>query len=211
MKSARYLILELFLLFFVLPVSLAIPFNIFVKVGLVLVGFAYVVWVLLRVEKVKFRVKRGIPWKSFWKRTLLIFAGLALLTSLYVYWKTPEQLFFIPRQKPYLFVVIFFVYTFLSVWQQELIYRTFFFKRYQGIIKGKALFIFVNAIVFSLCHIFFRNALVMLLTFLGGLLFGLTYWKHRSTTLVTIEHALYGFWLYGVGMGEMLGFPGMEE
>ncbi|MAK35391.1 MAG: CPBP family intramembrane metalloprotease, partial [Flavobacteriaceae bacterium] len=30
-------------------------------------------------------------------------------------------------------------------------------------------------------------------------------------TLVTIEHALYGNWLFTVGMGQMLAFPGMES
>ena len=69
------------------------------------------------------------------------------------------------------------------------------------------LFLMVNAAVFSLAHIFFKNTLVMLLTFVGGLLFALTFKKTKSTLLVTIEHAIYGCWLFTVGMGEMLGFP----
>jgi hypothetical protein len=28
--------------------------------------------------------------------------------------------------------------------------------------------------------------------------------------LVSIEHAIYGNWLFTVGMGQMLAFPGME-
>ena len=67
--------------------------------------------------------------------------------------------------------------------------------------------ILVNAVLFSLAHLFFRNALVMILTFLGGIVFALTYHKTKSTLLVAIEHAIYGCWLYTVGMGEMLGFP----
>jgi membrane protease YdiL (CAAX protease family) len=61
--------------------------------------------------------------------------------------------------------------------------------------------------VFSLGHIFFKNALVMVLTFLGGILFALTFNKTKSTLLVSIEHAIYGSWLFTVGMGSMLGFP----
>jgi membrane protease YdiL (CAAX protease family) len=68
----------------------------------------------------------------------------------------------------------------------------------------------VNAIVFSLAHIFFKNTLVLVLTFIGGLLFAYTFVKTKSTTLVSIEHALYGNWLFTVGMGEMLAFPGQE-
>ena len=73
--------------------------------------------------------------------------------------------------------------------------------------KNRSVFVFVNAIVFSLAHIFFRNSLVLLLTFLGGILFAITFNKTRSTILVTIEHAIYGCWLFTVGMGEMLAFP----
>lgn len=66
---------------------------------------------------------------------------------------------------------------------------------------------FLNAIVFSLGHIFFKNSLVIILTFLGGILFAITFNKTKSTLLVSIEHVIYGCWLFTVGMGAMLGFP----
>jgi hypothetical protein len=47
----------------------------------------------------------------------------------------------------------------------------------------------------------------MILTFIGGILFAFTFKKTKSTLLVSIEHAIYGCWLFTVGMGEMLGFP----
>ena len=72
---------------------------------------------------------------------------------------------------------------------------------------SKRLLVFMNAIVFSLGHIFFKNTLVLLLTFFGGFLFALTYYKTNSTLLVSIEHAIYGCWLFTIGMGSMLGFP----
>jgi membrane protease YdiL (CAAX protease family) len=65
----------------------------------------------------------------------------------------------------------------------------------------------INAALFSLAHVFFKNALVMLLTFTGGILFALTFRKTKSTLLVSIEHSIYGCWLFTVGMGEILGFP----
>jgi membrane protease YdiL (CAAX protease family) len=68
----------------------------------------------------------------------------------------------------------------------------------------------INAVLFSLAHIFFKNTLVLILTFIGGFLFIHTYSKTKSTTLVSIEHALYGNWLFTIGMGLILAFPGME-
>ncbi|MCA9351767.1 CPBP family intramembrane metalloprotease, partial [Patescibacteria group bacterium] len=67
--------------------------------------------------------------------------------------------------------------------------------------------ILVNAILFSLCHLIFRNSLVLVLTFVGGVFFAFTYLDTKSTVLVSIEHAIYGSWLFTVGMGAMLAFP----
>ncbi len=210
MKHPRYLLLEFFLIFILVPVSFAFTYPVWIKGAIALLGLGYIVYVLFRIEKIKFRIKRGINWKTFWKRIGITFLVIALITTVFVYFVAPDNLFFVPRTNPGLFVIILFIYTFLSVWQQEIIYRTFFFKRYEALFEHKYLFIFVNAIVFSLAHIFFKNTLVMVLTFIGGLLFALTYFKFRSTTLVSIEHALYGNWLFTVGMGQMLAFPGME-
>jgi membrane protease YdiL (CAAX protease family) len=103
--------------------------------------------------------------------------------------------------------MILIFYTFFSVYPQELIYRTFFFQRYQSLLKNESLFILINAVVFSLAHIFFKNTLVLFSTFIGGIIFAYTYKKTKSTLLVSIEHAIYGCWLFTVGMGNMLGFP----
>jgi len=211
MKSKLYVSLELFVLFVLLPVSLTLTYAIWLKVGLVLIGFVYILLVMLRVEKVSFKVSKGLDWKLFWKRIFLLFIGVSLITTVFVFIVDSDKLFCIPLHKPLLWVVILLVYTFLSVWPQELIYRTFFFARYERLFYNKKLLIFINAIIFSLAHIFFKNTLVIVLTFVGGLLFAYTYLKTRSTLMASIEHAIYGNWLFTVGMGEMLAFPGMES
>jgi len=118
-----------------------------------------------------------------------------------------SNLFIVVKTKPSLWIMILFIYSFFSVYPQELIYRTFFFQRYESLFRSNLVFILVNAVVFSLAHIFFKNTLVMFLTFIGGILFALTFKKTKSTLLVSIEHAIYGCWLFTVGMGAMLGFP----
>ncbi|QIE58855.1 CPBP family intramembrane metalloprotease [Rasiella rasia] len=209
-QTNQFRCVEFFVLFIVLPVSLAINFNVWIKVGLVASGFIYVLWVLRKSEAIKFTVKKNIDWNAFWRRLGVTFLMVVIATTSYVWFVDKEALFFVPKTNPMLFVFILFVYTFLSVWPQEIIYRTFFFERYEVLFKNKTLFIFINAIVFSLAHLFFRNTLVLILTFIGGIIFGYTYLKFRSTTAVSIEHALYGNWLFTVGMGQMLAFPGME-
>lgn len=210
MKQPAYLLSEFFLLFVLMPTSFALEYPIAIKMVLAILGFVYILVVLSRVEHIKLGFRKAMDWGIFWKHVLFRFALIALVTTGYVLYLDASLLFFVPRTNLLLFVIILFIYTFLSVWPQEVIYRTFFFERYQRLFGNKVLFLFLNAILFSLAHIFFRNTLVLILTFLGGLLFGLTYLKFRSTTLVSIEHALYGNWLFTVGMGQMLAFPGME-
>ena len=206
-QSSTYKLSELFILFILFPISLTIDYPIWIKLLIGISGFIYVIYYLLKVGKNKFKISTRIDWKPFWKATLVKFLLIILITTLYVYFTDSSQLFIVLRTKPLLWVIILFVYSLLSVYPQELLYRTFFFQRYQSLFKNDNLFLFINAIIFSLGHLFFKNALVIVLTFLGGLLFAFTFNKTKSTFLVSVEHAIYGCWLFTVGMGTMLGFP----
>ena len=207
MKSVTYKLIEFFIIFIVLPTSFALKYPWQIKLSLGFLGFLYAVYILLKVEKNKFKVASNLNWKYFWKQTLFKFVIIVIITTLFVWITNKENLFEVMFNKPKLWVFILFVYSIFSVYPQELIYRTLYFQRYETLFRSKSLFIFVNAIVFSLAHLFFKNTLVLILTFLGGILFALTYNKTKSTLLVSIEHTIYGCWLFTVGMGSMLGFP----
>ncbi|WP_411766954.1 CPBP family intramembrane glutamic endopeptidase [Winogradskyella sp. A3E31] len=207
MQSPIYRYLELVVLFLLLPIFLVTSISIYVKISIVGIGFLYILYTLLRVENIKIHVAKGINWKRFWRLTFMKFVGIAVITSLYILAMDSTSLFNAVKSNPQKWVLFLGVYCLFSVYPQELIYRTFFFKRYQHLFKNQNLLLFINATLFSLAHLFFQNTLVMALTFVGGLLFALTFQRTQSTLLVSIEHALYGGWLYTVGFGAMLGFP----
>lgn len=207
MNSSTYKKLEFFVIFILLPASFAIRYSAWIKLSIGFVGFLYILYILLKIEKEKFKTAPNLNWKLFWKETLLKFLIIAFLTTLFVFFNNRDALFNVLLSKPKLWIFILFIYSLFSVYPQELIYRTFYFKRYKELIHNDSLFIFINAAVFSLGHLFFKNSLVIILTFLGGLLFAVTYSKTKSTLLVSIEHIIYGCWLFTVGMGSMLGFP----
>ena len=207
MNSKLYKASEFFIIFILIPASFALNYSPWVKLGIGLFGFMYIIYVLLKVENKKFKISPNLNWKRFWNQTLVKLLAISVLTTFFVWMTDKEALFNVLLNKPKLWVFILFVYSLFSVYPQELIYRTFYFDRYKVFFKNDNLLIFVNAIVFALAHIFFKNTLVLVLTFLGGLLFAITYIKTKSTLLVSIEHAIYGCWLFTVGMGDMLGFP----
>jgi len=207
MKSVPYKLIEFFIIFIIIPISFTISFSIWIKMAIGIIGFAYIVFVLLRIEKNQFKMASSLNWKQFWKQTVIKLLVIAMITTLFVWFTEKEVLFNVLLNNPKLWIMILFFYSFFSVYPQELIYRTFFFQRYKSLFSNDILFIFFNAVVFSLAHLFFKNTLVIALTFLGGILFAFTFNKTKSTLLVSIEHAIYGCWLFTVGMGSMLGFP----
>jgi membrane protease YdiL (CAAX protease family) len=207
MKSISYKLVEFFIIFIGFPISFVFNFVIWIKMMMAGFGFLYIIFVLLRIEKNKFKIAPNLNWKVFWKQTIIKLLVIALITTVFVWVTDKKTLFNVLLNKPGLWIMILFIYSLFSVYPQELIYRTFFFQRYAELFKSNNLLIFINAIVFSLGHIFFRNTLVLVLTFLGGLLFAVSFNKTKSTLLVSVEHAIYGCWLFTVGMGDMLGFP----
>ncbi|MFH4965466.1 CPBP family intramembrane glutamic endopeptidase [Gaetbulibacter sp. M235] len=207
MKSATYKLIELFSIFILVPVSFTFSFPLWIKLTIGFFGFIYIIYVLLKIEKEQLKIAPSLNWKLFWKQTIIKFSIIIFLTTLFVWFTNKEALFNVVISKPKLWIIFTFIYGLFSVYPQELIYRTFFFNRYKALFRGENQFIFFNAIVFSLGHIFFKNTLVLIITFLGGLLFAITFKKSKSTVLVSIEHAIYGSWLFTVGMGAMLGFP----
>lgn len=210
MNSVSYKVAELFILYILIPISLVLDTSIWIKLILGVLGFIYVIYILLRVQNNTFKISKTLNWSAFWERTSLTLFAIIMVTIPFVFFTQKDLLFEVLLNNFKLWILILFVYSVFSVYPQELIFRTFFFQRYESLFKDRRLLIFVNAIVFSLAHLFFRNALVMVITFIGGLLFGLTFFKTRSTLLVSIEHAIYGSWLFTVGMGNMLGFPASD-
>jgi uncharacterized protein len=133
-------------------------------------------------------------------RSLLVCAGLLLFT-----WLTrgSATLFRFPRTRPGLWLAVVVLYPIVSVYLQEVMYRTFFFHRYGALFRRPAAAIAVNALLFGWAHIIVHNYVALLLTTVGGLLFALTYLRSRSTLLVALEHAIYGDFVFSVGIGGM--------
>ena len=118
-----------------------------------------------------------------------------------------EKLFIVVKTNPVLWLMVSILYSVVSVYPQEFLYRSFFFSRYEVLLKNPYLLIAVNALVFSFAHIVFKNLFVLAITLIGGVIFAITFFRTRSLLLTSLEHALYGSWLFTVGMGEMLAFP----
>jgi hypothetical protein len=133
-------------------------------------------------------------------------AGIAALVHAYA----PHLLFGLARRDPYLLALILITYPIVSVLPQTLVYRVFLFHRYRPLLRMKpnqraAVLIVMSGLVFCFSHLVFRNWVAPALTLPGGMLFATRYHNTRSLCVSSVEHALYGCFLFAVGLGHFFG------
>jgi uncharacterized protein len=119
-----------------------------------------------------------------------------------VYFLAPQLLFSLIRRSPGLWALIFLFYPLLSVYPQELLYRAFFFHRYQPLFGSGWGMVATSALAFGFVHIIFRNWLAVGLCVIGGFLFSLTYQTSGSLLLACLDHAIFGNFLFTIGLGQ---------
>jgi uncharacterized protein len=163
----------------------------------------YALWQLLRDP----RFDRAQLWNfgqltSHLGAILLIFLAVALVLWLGVHRFAPALEWSFVRRQPLFWTIVMVAYPVLSVYPQGLLYRAFFFERYRLLFPGHWTMIFASAAAFGFLHIIFRNPLAVALTFAGGLLFAFRYAQTGSLAASSFEHALYGCWIFTVGLGQ---------
>lgn len=135
------------------------------------------------------------------KHLHLGFTAWSVWVVLLVWWFLPQLFLSLPTEQPYSWLSTLFIYPFLSVIPQELIFRTFFFHRYKQLFPHKLLRIVASAACFALAHAFYGNWVAVVVAAIGGLLFGMTYAMTKSTLVVVIQHSAWGLLLFTVGLG----------
>jgi membrane protease YdiL (CAAX protease family) len=94
------------------------------------------------------------------------------------------------------------LYPLLSVYPQEVIYRAFFFHRYQALFGSGGSILLASALAFGFVHIIFGNWLAVGLCVIGGFLFSFTYHQSGSFLLTCLDHAIFGTFIFTIGLGQ---------
>jgi uncharacterized protein len=161
-------------------------------------------FVLLRADP-SFPVAQFFSWGNLrpFLPTILVRDALCLVfLSIAVRLFAPELLFSLIKRSPALWLLIFFLYPLLSVYPQELFYRAFFFHRYQALFGSGWGMIAASALAFAFVHIIFRNWLAVGLCLIGGFFFSFTYHSSGSLLLACLDHAIFGNFLFTIGLGQ---------
>jgi membrane protease YdiL (CAAX protease family) len=200
-----FLLLTLeFLAFFVVP-PLLIVLHIVPNLPIPYLLLAAVAGFLILRRNPALRSAKLFTWRGIWPKlapVLLRDAILLILLGLAVRVFAPQFLFSLVRQQPLFWAAIMLLYPLLSVCPQEFLYRTFFFQRYQPLFGTGRGMIAASSLAFTFVHIIFGNWLAIGLCSLGGLLFSLTYQRSGSLLLASIDHALFGNFIFTIGLGQ---------
>ena len=100
MKSISYKLVEFFIIFIGFPISFVFNFVIWIKMMMAGFGFLYIIFVLLRIEKNKFKIAPNLNWKVFWKQTIIKLLVIALITTVFVWVTDKKTLFNVLLNKP---------------------------------------------------------------------------------------------------------------
>lgn len=197
---------ELVLLFVILPLLFyfdVIPGH---KSVPLLIVFVYCL-ILLLADKSFDRKNLGSRQFRGFGLILKRFAATAILLTAYLLIFEPQNLLIIPKERPLLWAAIMVFYPLWSALPQELIFRVFFFHRYRQVITQQTAMVVINALLFAYMHIIFNNWIALAGSFVVGLFWAHTYLRTQSLLTVTAEHAIYGNFIYTIGLGHYFYVP----
>ena len=136
------------------------------------------------------------------KPMLIRAAVLCTVIGLGVWLFLPDHLFSFVRRAPVFWAVVMVLYPLVSVYPQEVLFRAFFFHRYRRLFGQGMATVLASAALFGFVHIVFGHWISILLSAAGGFLFARTYFHSGSLALACIEHAIYGNFIFTIGLGE---------
>lgn len=201
--SRLFIVLEFFCLCILTPgyiiITQSAPFMFAFLWGATLYGY-----LILRVAehahlKNMWRLK-AVNWGNLSPLLLRwVFACIGMTAFLYVY--DPDRMMELVFDRGGLFLILFFIYPLFSALPQEFIFCSFFFARYKPLFGDGMGIVLASAVTFAYAHCLYLNPVAPTLSLLGGIIFALTYLKTRSLAMVTIEHSLYGNFLFFIGLG----------
>lgn len=139
--------------------------------------------------------------RSYLGKSIARMIIITILLIWFTFWIFPDLFFMYPVENFNSYALTFFLYPIASVLPQEIIYRVYYFHRYEVLIPQKYLLMFTNAFIFGLTHFIYANWVAPIATFLAGLIFAYNYYRTRSLLNVTLEHYFYGIIMFTIGFG----------
>ncbi|QFT82012.1 CAAX amino terminal protease self- immunity [Roseovarius sp. THAF27] len=199
--SKRRLCIELLSLFILAPVILAVFLPSSAMLPVLLCVTVLGMFLLHRTPGFHWRDLTQGWGKIDWR----VVAGFAVATTLAcVLVQTlflPDRWFALYQMNGWAWLLVMALYPIVSALPQEVVFRPLFFRRYAPILPASDTALIANAAVFSMAHLLYWNVVVMVMTFIGGLVFAWAYKVRNSFPMAVVLHAVAGNILFTLGTG----------
>lgn len=203
LKSRAFIALEFLILCIAIPayiiVTKSAPFMFSFLWGATLYGF-FILRFVYRDHLKDIWKWKSVNWANM-KPILIRWVIACIAMTIFIYFYDPDRMFRLLLERPEFIPFLLMLYPIISALPQEFIFCSFFFERYKIFFGEGRKMVAASAIIFAYAHILYINPVAPTLSLLGGVIFAMTYLKTRSLALVTIEHGLYGNYLFLVGLG----------
>ena len=170
--------------------------------------------VLMLIADPTFQLRQELTRRISWRNALSIAVVFAVAGGFATWWVRthhPEWFLEFPTSRPETYKRIMLLYPLFSVAAQELVYRTFYFHRYGPLFGEQAwLAVVANGLLFGFAHIVVRSEFAIVATALGGMLLASRYVVSRSYWVVFIEHTIWGWLIFTIGLGRYF-FTGVSN
>jgi len=200
----RYLVAECALLFFIIPAALY-----FVRTHLAF-RIVPLMWIVSMAACIFLNKTGRLPSRQLWAaekltrnliEILSVFIPCAAVLTVLAWAFIPDRFLAFPQSRPMVWLIFMGLYPVLMAYPQEVFFRTYFFRRYEAIFPDKQVMLAVNAMSFGIAHMIYGNWLAPLMSTAGGLLFAWRYRRSGSVLVTSIEHGLWGNFLFTSGYG----------
>ena len=197
------LFIEYVLIFFGVPLALFFTRNILMP-SLILYPVLILIFVILHYNK-SFTWHELIRWQISkyslkFNLAIIVLSSLLLFISVIVF--IPDKLLNLPRNNIAIWVRICIFYPIFSAYSQEIIFRTFLFRRYRKLFSRPAYFILASGICFGFAHILYFNWISVGLSMVLGFYLSSIYLKTKSVLFTTLIHSILGNFVFTIGLGE---------
>lgn len=203
LRARPYIAVEFFILCIALPgyiiYTKSAPFMFTFLWGAALYGFLILRYVY-RDHLRDIWKWQAVTWANM-KPILIRWVIACIGMTIFIWFYDPDRMFRLALERPLFIPALMVMYPILSALPQEFIFCSFFFERYKPFFGAALPMVAASTIIFAYAHILYINPVAPTLSLVGGLIFALTYLKTKSLALVTIEHGLYGNYLFLVGLG----------
>ncbi len=194
-SNNNYKLIELIIITLLIPLIIVF-LNLQIYVILFLIVTCFLICLFKKEDLKKIPLSKNV---NDYKKLIFRDLGLFMFLILFLDLLGEVKLIFFDLKNFHYLILLSLFYLIFSVIPQEIIFRYYFFTRYENVFKNKCILIITNSLAFSIFHVIYLDIKIIFITFIGSLLLSSNYVQFKSLILVILQHFFFAQILLTLG------------